>query len=188
MQKLSGSVARILEHMSPSKFKSTATMRAPVRPMSPLYRHAKRFRKLLAAFLSILASQYAYAKQIDIESMLRKSEVEQRPIPLVVPMGDHFNVSATAEATKEGNGTLTIGNLTLRLQDHHDDGLVYGSKGYHDQLRDRPWYCQGQANCLSKTVNSFRSCGRLILNTLELCGGQVIPDTAIGSRTAICRS
>jgi hypothetical protein len=98
--------------------------------MSPLYRHAKRFRKLLAAFLSILASQYAYAKQIDIESMLRKSEVEQRPIPLVVPMGDHFNVSATAEATKEGNGTLTIGNLTLRLQDHHDDGLVYGSKGY----------------------------------------------------------
>lgn len=100
-----------------------------VQPLARMFKAWERSAKAMPVLLCMLVSQYSVAGQVDIKSAFRTSEAEQRAVSLDVSMGEHFKVPAIAEATKQGNGVLTVGNLSLRLQDRHDDGLVYGGDG-----------------------------------------------------------
>jgi hypothetical protein len=88
-----------------------------------------RIGQVLAALLCVLGCQVSTASQLEIKSAFARSAVEQRPVSLTVPLGGGFNLTALAEVTTKGNGTLTIGNLALHMQDLHDDGLIYDGDG-----------------------------------------------------------
>jgi hypothetical protein len=47
----------------------------------------------------------------------------------VLNLGSGVKLPTRTETTSQGNGVLTVANLSLRLKDTHDDGLVYANGG-----------------------------------------------------------
>lgn len=84
-----------------------------------------RFLSLLAVLL--LACAVALA-QVLSRSELR-SDVQlmpgERVLRQTVEIASSVKLDAVVEITPKGNGTLTIGNLMLRVLDEQDDGAVY---------------------------------------------------------------
>ena len=62
---------------------------------------------------------------MDIKSAFENSTVTTKPVSMNIDFGNGLNIQAKLETTNKGNEILSLPNLSLRLQDLHDDGLVY---------------------------------------------------------------
>ena len=58
-----------------------------------------------------------------------KADATHAAVDDTLDLGGGWRLPARIETTTQGNGTLTFANLTLRLKDTHDDGLVYAGNG-----------------------------------------------------------
>lgn len=84
-------------------------------------------RKLIALFLStslgLANCAQASAASVDLKAAFQHASAGS--VPFKLELGHGLNVVANVQMTNKGNGTLTLPNLSLRLFDQHDDGVVY---------------------------------------------------------------
>lgn len=85
--------------------------------------------RLSVLFVSTFVSTCISAATVDVASALEIAVSEHRPVEVPLHMGSGINLTGMVDATNKGNGTLAIGNLSLRLMKRHDDGIVYGGNG-----------------------------------------------------------
>lgn len=64
-----------------------------------------------------------------LEADFARADATHQAVNDMLDLGAGVVVCARLETTQQGNGTLTVGNLSLRLKDLHDDGLVYAGNG-----------------------------------------------------------
>lgn len=64
-----------------------------------------------------------------LESDFAKADSTGAVVADTLDLGAGLRLPVRIETTSKGNGTLTIANLSLRLMDKHDDGLVYAGNG-----------------------------------------------------------
>lgn len=88
-----------------------------------MFKHAA----IALLFSSTCAS--VIASPVVLTGHFKKSLDERRPVTLMISFPQGVALQGTVEATDKGNGTLTLGELSLRLQDLHDDGLIYAGDG-----------------------------------------------------------
>ena len=93
---------------------------------SPLLRAAGAIA-LCGAFSACAAG--APPAPFALDADFAKADATHAAVADVLDLGDGVKLPARIETTTQGNGTLTIANLTLRLKDRHDDGLVYAGDG-----------------------------------------------------------
>jgi hypothetical protein len=82
---------------------------------------------LSAAFSACAAG--APPTPLSLDADFAKADATHSAVTDVLDLGDGIRLPAHIETTTQGNGMLTIANLTLRLKDKHDDGLVYAGNG-----------------------------------------------------------
>jgi len=64
-----------------------------------------------------------------LERDFAKADTTHTIVAEILDLGAGLQLPVRIETTGQGNGTLTVGNLILRLKDKHDDGLVYAGSG-----------------------------------------------------------
>lgn len=64
-----------------------------------------------------------------LESDFAKADTTGAVVADTIDLGAGLRLPVRIETTSQGNGTLTVANLSLRLMDKHDDGLVYAGNG-----------------------------------------------------------
>lgn len=69
------------------------------------------------------------ASAFPLESDFAKANATGAVVTDTLDLGAGLRLPVRIETTRQGNGTLTVGNLSLRLMDKHDDGLVYAGHG-----------------------------------------------------------
>jgi hypothetical protein len=84
-----------------------------------------------AAFCHGLVASAAPAlhSAFPLESDFAKADATKSVVTGALDLGSGLKLPVRIETTNQGNGVLTVANLTLRLMDKHDDGLVYGGSG-----------------------------------------------------------
>lgn len=86
-------------------------------------------RLAVMAVLCGLICASVQAAPVELSSHFKKSRDERRPVTVIIKFPQGVTLQGVVEATDKGNGTLTLGGLALRLQDVHDDGMVYANDG-----------------------------------------------------------
>ncbi|HEY1059351.1 MAG TPA: hypothetical protein VGE55_11540 [Limnobacter sp.] len=71
----------------------------------------------------------SFAQRIDLSGAFEQAMNGHAPIDIEIDLPTLGKMPARVETTSQGNGTLTIGVLSIRLMDIHDDGLVYANAG-----------------------------------------------------------
>lgn len=60
----------------------------------------------------------------------------ERVLCQTIDVGPDTKLDATIEVTAKGNGTLSVGNLRLRVVDEHENGAVYQDGMAHVEFAD----------------------------------------------------
>jgi len=76
-----------------------------------------------SSFCSLVFATNDYTS--DIKKHIEFSLANNSPSSSALTLSQKITLPVTYDATKKGNGTITINNLTLRVFDQHDDGTVY---------------------------------------------------------------
>jgi hypothetical protein len=84
---------------------------------------------LAACAAPISAPASGASAPLALEADFAKADSTHAVVTDTLDLGAGLRLPARIETTTQGNGTLSIGNLTLRLKDKHDDGLVYAGSG-----------------------------------------------------------
>lgn len=64
-----------------------------------------------------------------LKEAFSKADATHEVVTQILDLGAGLRLPVQVETTNQGNGTLTLGQVTLRLKDKHDDGLVYAADG-----------------------------------------------------------
>ena len=78
--------------------------------------------------VTAVAATPAATAPLNLEADFAKADATHASVTDSLDIGG-VKLPVVIDTTTQGNGTLKIGNLLLRLMDRHDDGLVYAGSG-----------------------------------------------------------
>lgn len=86
---------------------------------------------LVAAFCCGFSAYAAPSQHVALalESDFAKADAIHAVVTDTLDLGSGLKLPVRIETTSQGNGVLTVANLSLRLKDTHDDGLIYANGG-----------------------------------------------------------
>jgi len=87
------------------------------------------FRRARIAVVFYFIHASAAPAHIDLAPQFKRALDERRAVPVSIAFPNGAKLDGSVEATDKGNGILRLGRLDLRLQDLHDDGVLYAGQG-----------------------------------------------------------
>lgn len=97
-----------------------------------MYHLIEKLRHLLINCMFLVTAcmhATAFAQRIDLSSAFQSALESQSIVDVQLEFARGASFPAHVEVTQQGNGTLTLGPLSIRLMDLQDDGLVYANGG-----------------------------------------------------------
>lgn len=89
---------------------------------------ARSFVAALSFVATVLWGGVTYADAIKLEGEWADAAANPgRPVKAEIDGGQATPIPARIEMTDQGNGTLSLPGVALRIWDDHDDGLVYAT-------------------------------------------------------------
>lgn len=96
---------------------------------SPAFHRLARGLSTCGAWALCAAAAAAPPTPLALEADFAKADATHAVVADTLRLDTGLQLPVRIETTTQGNGTLSVANLTLRLKDRHDDGLVYAGTG-----------------------------------------------------------